>query len=112
VVKAQCGPAAIYSSQVSDYHVTDDLLQETFVRIHRALPSLNNKDRLAAWVHQIARNSIRDRYRRTSASEQLSVDNVAEGSRSTWHFSFRGCGHAGRPEETPSASAGPRLAPR
>jgi RNA polymerase sigma-70 factor (ECF subfamily) len=52
--------------RVSDDHVADDLLQETFVRIHRTLGTLREADRLAAWVHQIARNVIFDHYRRRS----------------------------------------------
>jgi RNA polymerase sigma-70 factor (ECF subfamily) len=49
--------------RVPDDHVADDLLQETFLRIHRSLGSLHEADRLAAWVYQIARNVIHDHYR-------------------------------------------------
>lgn len=52
--------------RVSDDHLADDLLQETFVRIHRHIGSLADTDRLAAWVYQIARNVIRDHYRRSA----------------------------------------------
>ncbi len=53
--------------RVSDDHVADDLLQETFVRIHRNLNALDDTDRLAAWVYQIAQNVIHDHYRRSAA---------------------------------------------
>jgi RNA polymerase sigma-70 factor, ECF subfamily len=49
--------------RVADDHLADDLLQETFLRIHRGLGSLAEADRLAAWVHRIARNVIHDHYR-------------------------------------------------
>lgn len=49
--------------RVSDEHVADDLLQETFVRIHRHIESLADADRLVAWVYRIARNVIHDHYR-------------------------------------------------
>lgn len=52
--------------RVPDEHVADDLLQETFLRIHRNLGTLNDADRLAAWVYQIARNVIHDHYRKSS----------------------------------------------
>jgi RNA polymerase sigma-70 factor (ECF subfamily) len=52
--------------RVSDDHLADDLLQETFVRIHRHIDSLADADRLAAWVYQIARNVIHDHYRRSA----------------------------------------------
>lgn len=54
--------------RVSDDHVADDLLQETFVRIHRNIDTLNNADRLAAWVYQIARNVIHGHYRQGSGN--------------------------------------------
>ena len=41
----------------------DDILQEVFVRIHRSLGSLRQKDHLPAWLFQIARNAIADHYR-------------------------------------------------
>lgn len=37
--------------RVPDDHIADDLLQETFVRIHRHVESLNDADRLAGWVY-------------------------------------------------------------
>ncbi len=57
--------------RVPDDHIAEDLLQDTFIRIHRSLPTLRNEERLAAWVHQIARNAVRDYYRRTAPNEPL-----------------------------------------
>jgi RNA polymerase sigma-70 factor (ECF subfamily) len=50
--------------RVPDDHAADDLLQETFIRIHRGLPELDDKDRLVAWVYRIARNVLTDFYRK------------------------------------------------
>ena len=54
--------------RVSDDHVADDLLQETFVRVHRNIGTLQEADRLAAWVYQIARNVIHDHHRKATNS--------------------------------------------
>ena len=51
---------------VPDDHVADDLLQETFVRVHRHLPALEDADRVAAWVYRIARNVINDHHRKAA----------------------------------------------
>jgi RNA polymerase sigma-70 factor, ECF subfamily len=51
--------------RVADDHTADDLLQETFVRIHRGLTNMAKLESLAAWVYSIARNLVRDHYRRT-----------------------------------------------
>jgi RNA polymerase sigma-70 factor (ECF subfamily) len=68
--------------RVADEHTADDLLQDTFVRIHRGIDSLAETERLAAWVYQIARNVIHDHYRRarpdTTVLEEV-VDEVDDG---------------------------------
>jgi len=64
--------------RVGDHHVTDDLLQETFLRIHRSVETLNESDRLAAWVYRIARNVIHDHYRATNGNVSLAELDVAE----------------------------------
>jgi RNA polymerase sigma-70 factor (ECF subfamily) len=63
--------------RVSDDHVADDLLQETFVRVHRNLATLQDADRLTAWVYQIARNVIHDHHRQTARATLALVDDPA-----------------------------------
>ncbi len=50
-------------SRVEDDQTAEDLLQETFLRIHRRLETLGDGERLAPWVFQIARNLVVDHYR-------------------------------------------------
>src|SRR5215207_10722450 len=52
--------------RVSDDHAADDLFQETFVRVHRNIGTLQEADRLAAWVYRIARNVVHDHHRRAA----------------------------------------------
>ena len=54
--------------RVPDDHAADDLLQETFVRVHRHLPALADAERVVAWVYQIARNVVRDHFRTDRAT--------------------------------------------
>ena len=60
--------------RVSDDHVADDLLQETFMRVHRNIGTLQEEDRLAAWGYQIARNAIHDHYRKVTNSTVALAD--------------------------------------
>jgi RNA polymerase sigma-70 factor (ECF subfamily) len=60
--------------RVSDDHVSDDLLQETFVRVHRNIGTLKEEDRFAAWVYQIARNVIHDHHRKATNSTVALAD--------------------------------------
>ncbi len=60
--------------RVSDEQHAEDLLQETFVRIHRNIRSLADADRLAAWVYQIARNVVSDHYRKSARAQSNGVE--------------------------------------
>src|SRR5688572_7306719 len=60
--------------RVSDDHAADDLLQETFVRVHRGLGTLQEADRLAAWVYRIARNVIHDHHRKAAQASVALAD--------------------------------------
>lgn len=44
----------------------DDVLQETFLRMHRGLSSLREDQRFGAWAYRIARNAIVDHLRSSS----------------------------------------------
>jgi RNA polymerase sigma-70 factor (ECF subfamily) len=50
-----------------DEHAAEDMLQETFLRIHRRLDSLQDAERLGAWVTTIARHVLLDHARRRAA---------------------------------------------
>jgi RNA polymerase sigma-70 factor (ECF subfamily) len=45
---------------------TDDLVQETFVRVLRKLDTLENPAMLSPWLYRIATNVSRDRFRKTA----------------------------------------------
>jgi RNA polymerase sigma-70 factor (ECF subfamily) len=64
--------------RVSDDLVADDLLQESFVRVHRELAALQDTDRLTAWVYQITRNVIHDHYRQAARASLALVDDPVE----------------------------------
>jgi RNA polymerase sigma-70 factor (ECF subfamily) len=49
--------------RVPDAETAQDLLQEVYLKIHRHLASLDQQERLQAWIYRIARNVIVDYYR-------------------------------------------------
>lgn len=51
--------------RVDDPHAVDDILQDTYLRLHSHLASLRQPERLTSWVYTITRNVIIDHYRRT-----------------------------------------------
>ena len=65
--------------RVSDEQIADDLLQETFMRIHKKLGDLDDKQRITPWVFQIARNLVVDYYR-SKSREAADVADELEAS--------------------------------
>ena len=55
---------AFIGKRISDPHEAEDILQETFIKVHDKLAGLKEGDKVEAWVYRIARNTIIDHYRR------------------------------------------------
>lgn len=81
--------------RVSDDHVADDLLQETFVRVHRNMGTLQEADRLAAWVYQIARNVINDHHRKEATNTTVALADADPADYCDDHLSQLRCRGAG-----------------
>jgi RNA polymerase sigma-70 factor (ECF subfamily) len=62
---------AFVSRRVRNAADGDDVLQETFLRIHRHLGGVRRTGRLAAWVFQIARSALADHYRRGRGDREI-----------------------------------------
>jgi RNA polymerase sigma-70 factor (ECF subfamily) len=50
----------------------DDVVQETFARMHRGLPKLSDSERFGAWIYRIAANAIADHGRARTRHPLLS----------------------------------------
>ncbi len=80
--------------RVSDDHAADDLLQETFVRVHRHIGTLQEADRLAAWVYRIARNVVHDHHR-TATGATVALGNADPVDEADDRQGRDGCGACG-----------------
>ncbi|RSC95926.1 sigma-70 family RNA polymerase sigma factor [Tenacibaculum singaporense] len=58
-------------SRVKDTTVTDDLLQETFIKVHTKLHTLNDITKLKSWIFTIARNTMMDYFKNTNQTVEL-----------------------------------------
>lgn len=65
---------AFITRRVPNEQDADDILQESFIKIHKHLNSLENEDRLVAWIYQITRRTIVDYYRRAKPGVPLPLD--------------------------------------
>ena len=60
-----------FRRRVASTEMAEDLLQETFLRIHKGLGAVRDETRLSGWVFQVARNVLRDHYGRRKTGEPL-----------------------------------------
>lgn len=67
---------AFLMQRVSDGQVAEDLLQETFIRIHKQLDDIDDVQRITSWVFQIARNLVIDHYRSKSRGAAAMADEL------------------------------------
>ncbi|CAM1361182.1 RNA polymerase subunit sigma-70 [Tenacibaculum litoreum] len=58
-------------SKVKDSTVTDDILQETFIKVHTKLHTLNDITKLKSWIFTIARNTMMDYFKNTNQTVEL-----------------------------------------
>ncbi len=61
-------------SKVTDDDDTNDILQDVFLKMHTALPSLNDRTKLTSWLYQITRNTITDFYRSRRSMDAVPDD--------------------------------------
>ena len=62
-VEFGAGLRAFVGRRVADAHQAEDLVSEIVVKVHRHLDTLDDQERLTAWVFRIARNVIKDHYK-------------------------------------------------
>lgn len=49
--------------RIPEEPVAEDILQDVFLKIHTHIDTLHDREKLPAWVYQIARNAVYDYYR-------------------------------------------------
>ena len=68
---------AFFRRRVTDDQLAEDLLQETFVRVHNGLASLQEQERLSSWVYRVAHNTLIDYFRKGFVTKEvLTSDDV------------------------------------
>lgn len=72
---------------VADPHQAEDVVADVLLRIHQHLGTVDDHERVTAWVFRIARNAITDHYRRTARRREdldPGVDLVATDTADGW----------------------------
>ncbi len=72
-------------SKVHEKTLADDILQDTFIKIHTKLHTLNNVTKLKSWIFTIARNSIMDHFKTFKAPIEIDETILEIDSEETLH---------------------------
>ena len=56
--------------------VSEDVMQNTFVKVFKNLHQLKNNDKMKAWIFQIARNQYRDHLKSAYESRKIEKDEI------------------------------------
>lgn len=76
---------AFILSKVHDQNIANDILQESFIKIHAHIDQLKEENKIQSWMYQITRNLIMDHFRaikretsNVDQSLELPIDEPAE----------------------------------
>jgi len=58
-------------SKVREEYVANDLLQETFIKVHTKIDTLHDQNKLKSWIFTIARNTILDHFKQHENSREF-----------------------------------------
>lgn len=72
-------------SKVKNSSVAEDLVQETFIKVHIKLSNLKDASKLKSWIFSIARNTTLDYFKSTSKKITFSTDELSYEEESTTH---------------------------
>ncbi len=61
------------SSRVGNSADAEDILQDTFLKIHSRINTLKEDTKIQSWIYRITRNTIIDYYRTHKSTEELPV---------------------------------------
>ncbi|WP_108866251.1 sigma-70 family RNA polymerase sigma factor [Aquimarina aquimarini] len=64
-------------SKVKNDHITDDLVQETFIKVHNKKDTLKDESKIKSWLFTIARNTVYDFFKET---KQQTIEIVEEST--------------------------------
>jgi len=62
----------------NDYEVSQDLTQETFVKMCRNINKVKNADHFKPWICAIARNVVRDHFRKAKKERNVPFEQIKE----------------------------------
>jgi len=65
-------------TRVKDKDLTNDILQDVFIKIHYNYNGLKDQSKLTSWIYQLTRNAIIDHFRKVKPNADISEIDIFE----------------------------------
>lgn len=78
-------------SKVKDEQITNDLMQETFLKIHLKKDNLKDATKAKSWVFTVARNIVFDHFKNTKSHTPISNDTLPNPVSTSYTHSEKDC---------------------
>lgn len=62
---------AFIFSRIKERDITNDILQEIFIKIHNNIGTLKDESKLSSWIYQITRNAVNDYFRKSEPQIEI-----------------------------------------
>ncbi len=84
---------AFINGKVNNREIAQDILQDTFLKIHLKLDTVKDSKKLTSWIYQLTRNSIVDHFRKQKigSTTNFDFDKLEEFSDETERSSMESC---------------------
>jgi len=69
---------AFIFKRTQDIEITNDILQEVFIKIHTKIDTLKEDTKLQSWIYQITRNTINDHFRKKGFTDKENKELISE----------------------------------
>jgi RNA polymerase sigma-70 factor (ECF subfamily) len=79
--------------KVKDVDLTKDIVQDVFLKVFTKADTVRNKDKMIAWVYQIARNEVINHFRKAKVSVFEKEIEMSEITEETLTSEFSECLH-------------------
>jgi RNA polymerase sigma-70 factor (ECF subfamily) len=78
-----------YLAHLVGEHEAEDLTQETFVKVNRALGDFRGESKLSTWLYRVATNTALDKlrspsFRQSASPDLIEIDETPIDDRNTW----------------------------
>ena len=77
--------------KIKDRYQAKDLLQDVFIKVHLQLHTLKDQEKLRPWLFQVARNTIKDHWRKQKHHSDLNDEHQAEKGEPGVYDRLRSC---------------------